>query len=220
MTLSNKIKKTTENHQLLNHPFYQDWNQGKLSLETLRTYAGQYYFHVDSFPRYISATHSQCENINHRKILLENLVEEDGLHAKAHIDLWADFCKALGYSDTDLGQEEPFESIKEVIKTFFKNAHSSYEEGLAALYAYERQVPEVAESKIAGLKAHYGLEDSKALAFFEVHQKADIYHRKACEDLLDQIPPRTHDLCITAASKASESLWNFLTEAHQKEEES
>ncbi len=217
MTLSSKIKKATANQQLLNHPFYQDWNQGKLSLDTLKTYAGQYYYHVDSFPRYISATHSQCENINNRKILLENLMEEDGIEARAHIHLWADFCRALGYSDQELGQDEPFESIKDIIETFFESAYSSYEEGLAALYAYERQVPEVAETKIEGLKKFYNMDNHKALAFFEVHKQADIYHRKACEDLLDQIPEKKHDLCLKSAKEASQSLWNFLTEAHRLE---
>jgi pyrroloquinoline-quinone synthase len=37
--------------------------------------------------------------------------------------------------------------------------------GLAAMQAYERQVPDVATAKIDGLKRHYGVEDRQTLTF-------------------------------------------------------
>ena len=39
-----------------------------------------------------------------------------------------------------------------MIDNFFAQARSSYAEGLASLYTYERQIPEIAETKIQGLK--------------------------------------------------------------------
>ena len=39
-----------------------------------------------------------------------------------------------------------------MIDNFFSQARSSYAEGLASLYTYERQIPEIAETKIQGLK--------------------------------------------------------------------
>ena len=62
---------------MLNHPFYKSWNDGKLTREIIKDYAEQYYQHVKAFPRYISATHSLCEDIEKRKILLENLQDEE-----------------------------------------------------------------------------------------------------------------------------------------------
>jgi pyrroloquinoline-quinone synthase len=47
----------------------------------LKDYAEQYYQHVKAFPRYISATHSLCEDIEKRKILLENLQDEENKDA-------------------------------------------------------------------------------------------------------------------------------------------
>ena len=46
---------------------------------------------------------------------------------------------------------------KEMIDNFFKQARLSYAEGLASLYTYERQIPEIAETKIQGLKKFYGV---------------------------------------------------------------
>ena len=63
-----------DKYHLLKHPFYQVyWNEGKLNREIIKDYAEQYYQHVKAFPRYISATHSICEDIEKRRILLENL---------------------------------------------------------------------------------------------------------------------------------------------------
>src|ERR1700731_2161342 len=38
---------------LLKHPFYQDWQAGKLSGEGLQLYAPQYSRHVDAFPKHL-----------------------------------------------------------------------------------------------------------------------------------------------------------------------
>ena len=39
---------------------------------------------------------------------------------------------------------------KDMIENFFSQARKSYAEGLASLYTYERQIPEIAETKIQG----------------------------------------------------------------------
>ena len=70
---SKKLNAKLDQYHLLNHPFYKSWNEGKLTREIIKDYAEQYYQHVKAFPRYISATHSLCEDIEKRKILLENL---------------------------------------------------------------------------------------------------------------------------------------------------
>ena len=82
---SKELNKKLDKYHLLNHPFYKSWNDGKLTREIIKDYAEQYYQHVKAFPRYISATHSLCEDIEKRKILLENLQDEenrDGDHPK------------------------------------------------------------------------------------------------------------------------------------------
>src|SRR5205807_10020 len=50
-------------------------------------------------------------------------------------------------------------------------------EAVAALYAYESQVPEISATKIDGLKKFYGVDQSEALAYFSVHEEADKAHR-------------------------------------------
>ncbi len=66
-----------EAKHLLQHPFYQDWSKGLLTMDDLAFYAEQYYHHVDYFPRYVSATHANCDNLESRQVLLENLIDEE-----------------------------------------------------------------------------------------------------------------------------------------------
>ena len=103
---SKQLNEKLDKYHLLNHPFYKSWNDGKLTREIIKDYAEQYYQHVKAFPRYISATHSLCEDIEKRKILLENLQDEenkDGDHPK----LWSHFAFAMGSSKKEI------ETVKE-----------------------------------------------------------------------------------------------------------
>jgi len=212
MNFSTEVKKAIQPWNLLNHPFYQAWNEGTLKRETIKEYSAQYQKHIDAFPRYISATHSLCENTEKRAVLLENLNDEEGLRGKPHPELWTQFAQAFGNTKESLQSVEACESIKNTIKTFLENGRSSYEEGLASFYSYESQVPEVAETKIEGLKTHYGVTNYEALEFFEVHKKADVHHRKACEELLNDFAPENYDKALDAAKSSAKALWDFLTE--------
>src|SRR5438094_3245138 len=48
--LVRKLDAAIAEKNLLTHPFYQDWQAGKLSREALQLYASQYYRHVEAFP--------------------------------------------------------------------------------------------------------------------------------------------------------------------------
>ena len=204
---------------LLKHPFYQAWMEGTLPLEVLQNYAIQYYHHVDRFPRYLGAIHSQCENTVQRQKILENLNDEEGTKfGLSHPELWLQFAEGLGVKRADVLATKPGQAIQNVAATFFQNARSSFQEGIGALYAYESQVPEIAESKIAGLKSQYGIHDAKTLEFFEVHRQADVEHRAVILAMLESLSPQEKLQAQDAAKAAALSLWNFLSEMNGRQE--
>jgi pyrroloquinoline quinone (PQQ) biosynthesis protein C len=51
--LMDRLDAAIAERNLLNHPFYQDWQAGKLSRESLQLYASQYYRHVEAFPKHL-----------------------------------------------------------------------------------------------------------------------------------------------------------------------
>ena len=213
---SKELNTKLDRYHLLTHPFYQVfWNEGKLTREIIKDYAEQYYQHVKAFPRYISATHSICDDIEKRKILLENLQDEEKQGAE-HPKLWKNFAISMGADKKKIDNVKQYSFTKNMIKNFFKNGRSSYAEGLGSLYTYERQVPEIAETKIRGLKRFYGVNSKKGLEFFEVHKAADVHHRKACEKLLDRLSVKEQKKAEKAALSTAKYLWNFLSGIAEK----
>ena len=213
MSLVSHIQEQIGCKNMLHHPFYKAWMEGNLTLTQLQHYAEQYIPFTDAFPRFVSAIHSQCELESGREVLLENLIEEEGVEGPApHPQLWRDFLQGIGGKggpQTEFGEKAL--ALKE---TYFQLCRSSYEEGLCALYTYEHQIPRVAKLKIEGLAQHYGITDKKTIQFFELHQKADVGHAKACEKLINKIGTANEEKSLSAAETAANSLWDFLTEVH------
>ena len=207
---SKQLNKKLDKYHLLNHPFYKSWNDGKLTREIIKDYAEQYYQHVKAFPRYISATHSICEDIEKRKILLENLQDEENPNAD-HPKLWKNFALAMGADPDKIENVKREWFTNDMIENFFYQARKSYAEGLASLYTYERQIPEIAETKIRGLKKFYGVTSKEGLEFFEAHKAADVIHRKECEKLLDALTEEEKDKAEKASVLTARYLWNFLS---------
>ena len=210
------LSQTLEPLHLLKHPFYQDWMAGRLTQEQLRDYAGQYFKHVSAFPRYIGAAHSLCPDLEIRKLLLENLNDEEGFpHGTPHPELWLDFAEGLGLKRGEASSASARAGIENVVSTFFRLSRASLPSALGALYAYEAQVPEIAQRKIEGLKARYGVEAPEALAFFELHKTADVFHRETLKAVLEKLPAVEKAEAMSAAKEAATALWDFLSDVHQ-----
>jgi pyrroloquinoline-quinone synthase len=190
--------------KLLKHPFYQDWQAGKLSRKALQLYAAQYYRHVEAFPAHLRVLAARTDG-DLRRVVEENLAEEenpDGSHPK----LWRDFATALGVQED--GTLAVVQCFREIC------GDRPIAEAVAALYAYESQVPEIAATKIDGLKTFYGIQDPEALAYFTVHEEADKAHRAAWRNWLEQhVDGNTEDI-LTTTNEALDALWGALDAVH------
>jgi pyrroloquinoline-quinone synthase len=213
MTVSAAIDRKVAERAMLKHPFYQAWTEGRLSLDTLRAYARQYFHHVEAFPRAVSAVHSVCPDRDGRRMLAENLAEEEGLESgkQDHATLWLMFACGLGESDDAVRGQQLNRETEALIDTFRRLSRKSYASGLGALYAYESQFPGVASAKIEGLIDRYGIADEETLRFFRVHESADIEHSAVCRALLDQLPEGEREEAIAAGEELAGALWNFLS---------
>ncbi len=181
-------------YSMLKHPFYVAWTEGKLSKEILGEYAKQYYAHVRAFPTYVSAVHSHCDDIAIRQELLENLIEEEQGNEN-HPALWLRFAEGLGVNRDDVKNAELLPStISSVARLKELTQSDDYRDGLAALYAYETQIPEVACTKREGLRSFYGVDDERAVAFFRVHEGIDVMHQQVEKKILN-------DKCGTEAER-------------------
>jgi pyrroloquinoline-quinone synthase len=218
-TTSLLIDSKVAERAMLNHPFYQAWTEGRLPLDSLRAYARQYFHHVESFPRAVSAVHSACPDRDGRRMLAENLAEEEGIEAgkQDHATLWMMFACGLGTSERAVRAQGLNAETQALIDTFRKLSHRSYASGLGALYAYESQFPGVASAKIEGLIERYGIDDEETLRFFRVHESADVEHGAVCRALLDQLPEDEKAEAVAAGEELAGALWNFLSGVEARE---
>ena len=198
---------------MLKHPFYQAWTEGRLPIDTLRDYARQYFHHVEAFPRAVSAVHSACPDRDGRRMLAENLAEEEGIEAgkQDHATLWLMFACGLGEDEDAIRGQQLNPETAALIETFRRLSRQSYAAGLGALYAYESQFPGVASAKIEGLIDRYGIADEPTLRFFKVHESADVEHSSVCRALLDRLPVPEKEEAIAAGDELAGALWNFLS---------
>ncbi|MGH7841375.1 MAG: CADD family putative folate metabolism protein [Steroidobacteraceae bacterium] len=212
-----ELDRIVASRHLLQHPFYQDWTAGTLSCEALREYARQYYRHVAAFPRYLSALHSRCEDLATRQAILENLLEEER-GSRNHPELWMRFAEAVGVSRDEVSQSIPLPTTTNLVATFFRvTREAPLPAGLAALYAYESQMPAIAAAKIDGLKRFYGITNEDGFSFFSVHREADADHARAGAALIEKLVEGSGDreAVIAAATAAVNALWTMLDGVHQ-----
>ena len=208
-----RIDKMIEEKHLLNHSFYKAWSAGELPKETIREYAAQYFQHVSLFPRYLSAIHSNCEDIKIRQLLLENLNEEEQ-GKENHPELWMRFAEGMGNTRKNVNETAPIKETEELVKTFKKLSKSEkHHIGLAALYCYESMQPEISETKKNGLQKFYNINDEDTLKFFTVHMHADKWHRKVVRNIIKKVADSKskQNEITTSVETALDSLNNFLT---------
>ena len=212
-TTSSLIDSKVAERAMLKHPYYQAWTEGRLPIETLRAYARQYFHHVEAFPRAVSAVHSACPDREGRRMLAENLAEEEGIEAgkQDHASLWLMFACGLGESEDEVRGQDLNSETTALIDTFSRLSRQSYAAGLGALYAYESQFPGVASAKIEGLIDRYGISDEETLRFFRVHESADVEHGAVCRDLLDRLSVVETAEAVAAGEELAGALWNFLS---------
>ncbi|HZU44926.1 MAG TPA: iron-containing redox enzyme family protein, partial [Terriglobales bacterium] len=152
-----------------------------------------------------------------RRAVLSNLNDEEGCDegrpGRAHADLWLDFAAGMGADREEVRREAPPAYINELTAFFHHVAtESAPEAALAAFYAYESQVPRVAEAKARGLKESYGADDA-ACAYFTVHQTADLAHSQVWLQQLRKrvaLDPAAMGTALQAAEAAAQKLWQAL----------
>lgn len=205
-----------EERSLLKHPFYQAWQKGELTRDHLQAYASQYYHHVLAFPQYVSAAHAICPDQGERQELLENLIEEER-GDENHPELWLRFGEGVGATREGIEAAAPLPQTDRLV-SLFRDAcgQRSFAEACAALYVYESQVPEVAKTKIAGLKQFYGIADVRTLQFFEVHIGADEIHAQVGANMVRNhvTDDASRDAVLRTARACADALWGFLDGVH------
>jgi pyrroloquinoline-quinone synthase len=177
---------------LLDHSFYQRWTQGTLTRDELCDYIKQYGHVVRAVPRWLEQVRGGDT------AQLARHVDEE----RSHVALWEKFGEALGLTSEAIRTAPANEPTTRLLARGDQLAEQGH--AAAVVWALEAQTPAVAEAKLAGLSAFYGISGDAGGRYFAVHQHLDVEHaaelRVLCQDGSDD-----------AAEEMSEALWDLLT---------
>ena len=206
-----RIDLEIENHSLLKHSFYKMWSEGKLTIDHLQGYSKEYFQLVKVVPKFVERIAEATGNSDDDDIITNNAREDAD-----HVELWARFATALGVSRSDLITYGGSEKTNEAVAKLMELAGLPFEEAVAAMYAYEMELPKISRSKIDGLKKLYGMDSEDATKYFEIHEEADVRHAQVWRDILQRIPAERQEAALNAAIKSLQAQNMLLDSVNEK----
>lgn len=177
--LVKRIDELIERRSLLKHPFYVDWTEGNLPLESIAGYSKEYYQLVKAVPIFVEAIMRYAPSSMSEEIDSNRKEEED------HIRPWERFAGSLGVLQTELEEYSALKKTRQAV-SYLESLMSSYEEGSTAMYALEQEIPKVSLSKLDGLRKFYDLTSEDATEYFRLHTEADIRHAALWRGILEK----------------------------------
>ncbi|PIR49946.1 pyrroloquinoline quinone biosynthesis protein PqqC, partial [Candidatus Peregrinibacteria bacterium CG10_big_fil_rev_8_21_14_0_10_54_7] len=149
---------------LLRHPFYVAWSRGELTLDDLRVYAKEYFQLARRVPAIVERVR---ERALEREPALVDAIEHNLQEEREHTELWKRFARSLGIPEEELLSYEPSAEVLDAVEGLVQGAEGTFEEAVATMYALERELPEISQTKKEGLARFYGLKSEDAHIYFD-----------------------------------------------------
>ena len=209
--LIERIDYEIEKHSLLKHVFYQMWSEGKLTINHLQGYSKEYFQLVKVVPKFVENIFNVIEDPSLKRAVGQNLKEES-----EHIEPWIMFSTAMGVQRNDLASYKGENETNMAVSTLSQLTERSLEEAVAAMYAYEKELPKISKSKIDGLKKFYGVQSNEATKYLEIHEEVDLRHSEVWKNILKTIPEDKQECALNAAISSLEAQNKLLDSVHKK----
>ena len=209
--LIERIDYEIEKHSLLKHVFYQMWSEGKLTINHLQGYSKEYFQLVKVVPKFVENIFNVITDPSLKRAIGQNLKEES-----EHIEPWIMFSTAIGVQRNDLASYKGENETNMAVSTLSQLTERSLEEAVAAMYAYEKELPKISRSKIDGLKKFYGVQSNEATKYLEIHKEVDLRHSEVWKNILKTIPEEKQECALNAAISSLEAQNKLLDSVQKK----
>ena len=208
MSIIKKIDEMIEERSLLKHPFYQMWSDGKLTQESLAGYSKEYFQIVKIVPSFMTPIIEKSPDTVISE-LVENQQEESD-----HIKPWITFAGELGISEDELISYSGTTKTRKAVSDL-NELMDTFDGGACAMYAFEKEIPKISQTKLDGLAEFYGITSNEATEYFKLHTEADIRHAASWRNILEKSSVDSNNL-IEIADK-SISAQNLLLDSCYEE---
>ena len=208
MNIIQKIDEMLEERSLLKHPFYQMWSDGKLTKESLAGYSKEYFQLVKAVPAFMTPIIEKAPDAVVGE-LVENQQEESD-----HIKPWIAFAGELGISEDELISYSGTTKTQKAVSDL-NQLMVTFDSGASAMYAFEKEIPKISQTKLDGLAEFYGMTSNEATEYFKLHTEADIRHAASWRNILEK-SSIDYDKLVEIADK-SISAQNLLLDSCYEE---
>ena len=208
MNIIQKIDEMIEERSLLKHPFYQMWSDGKLTQESLAGYSKEYFQLVKAVPSFMTPIIEKSPGSVVSE-LVDNQQEESD-----HIKPWISFAGELGISEEELTSYAGTAKTQKAVSDL-NQLMDTFDGGACAMYAFEKEIPKISQTKLDGLAEFYGMTSNESTEYFKLHTEADIRHAASWRNILEKSSADTSNL-IEIADK-SLSAQNLLLDSCYEE---
>jgi pyrroloquinoline-quinone synthase len=178
MSIIKKIDEMIEERSLLKHPFYQMWSDGKLTRDSLAGYSKEYFQLVKAVPSFMTPIIEKSPDSVVGE-LIENQQEESD-----HIKPWIAFAGELGISEDELtsysGTTKTCQAVSDLNRLM-----NTFDGGACAMYAFEKEIPKISQTKLDGLAEFYEMTSHEATQYFKLHTEADIRHAASWRNVVE-----------------------------------
>jgi pyrroloquinoline-quinone synthase len=194
--------------RLLDHPYYQSWQEGLLSMGDLAEYAEQYRYFERCLPGVLETVSESLAQGTAKRLVDQNLRDESGV-PRPHVDLFEGFAAAVG-ARRDVA---PTPATRALVALYEEAASSGAAAALAVIGTYEIQASEVARTKAASLRAHYAMSGS-GTEFWDVHAELETAHSQWTVEALAELG-EPDETVLQFARASSDAWWAFLGEREE-----
>jgi pyrroloquinoline-quinone synthase len=185
---------------VLEHPFYVRWSEGRLSREELAAYAGQYRHAVTALAEASRTAAGRADGP------LRAHLEEHAAEEAEHVALWDGFVDAAGGDATAAPTPETADCA-----TAWSGPDRPVLSTLAALYAIEAAQPAISATKASGLRERYGIDAAEATAYFDLHEHLDVEHAAAGRAFIaERLDGGDAETLVARAEDVLRANWELL----------
>ncbi len=171
------------------HPIRQLLLSGHLSKAQLQGWAKNQFHEFRNIHRFFGIRYQKCPIPELRRLLLENMVEEEGEDLfggkyPSHRDLWVQFAEGLGIPREDILNYEPLPGIRAALEMYVSLVQQSHwAVAIGTGLVFEGGGPKRMREERAALEKYYSWIPSSCLDFFRAHE----YHDQGHGDMVTEV---------------------------------
>lgn len=164
------------------HPLRKLLLTGVLTKEQLSGWAKNQFHEFSHIHRFFGIRYQKCPIRSLRRMLLENMVEEEGEDLfggkyPSHAELWLQFAEGLGVSRQEMLSYEPLPGVRAALEMYVQLVQRSHwAVAIGTGLVFEGEGPKRMADERKALETHYPWIPSESLDFFRAHEYHDEGH--------------------------------------------